>query len=48
VTRLFQRCRTPLLVHTVGSLFNLHAAVGPVEDYRAAAQGNKEGSSLTC
>jgi hypothetical protein len=48
VTRLFQRCRTPLLVHTVGSLFNLHAAAGPVEDYRAAAQGNKEGSSLTC
>jgi glutamate-1-semialdehyde 2,1-aminomutase len=42
MTRLFQRCRTPLQVHTVGSLFNLHAVAGPVEDYRAAAQGNKD------
>ena len=42
MTRLLQRCRTPLQLHTIGSLFNLHAAAGPVEDYRAAAQGNKE------
>jgi glutamate-1-semialdehyde 2,1-aminomutase len=42
VTRLFQRCRTPLQVLTVGSLFNIHAVAGPVEDYRSAAQGNKE------
>jgi glutamate-1-semialdehyde 2,1-aminomutase len=40
--RLFARCRTPLQVHTVGSLFNIHAVAGPVEDYRAAARGNKE------
>jgi glutamate-1-semialdehyde 2,1-aminomutase len=42
VTRLFARCRTPLQLHTVGSLFNIHACAGPVEDYRSAAQGNKE------
>jgi len=42
MTRLFQRCRTPLQVLTVGSLFNIHAVAGPVEDYRSAAQGNKE------
>ena len=42
MTRLFQRCRAPLLVHTADSLFNLHAAAGPVEDYCAAAQGNKD------
>jgi glutamate-1-semialdehyde 2,1-aminomutase len=42
MTRLFQRCRTPMQVHTVGSLFNLHAVSGPVEDYRAASHGNKE------
>ena len=42
VMQLFARCRTPLQLHTVGSLFNIHASAGPVEDYRSAAQGNKE------
>ncbi len=42
MARLFQRCRTPLQLHTIGSLFNIHAVAGPVEDYRASAQGNKE------
>ncbi len=42
MTRLLARCRTPLQVNTVGSLFNIHALAGPVEDYRSSAQGNKE------
>jgi glutamate-1-semialdehyde 2,1-aminomutase len=40
--RLFKRCRTPLHVNTVGSLFNIHAVAGPVEDYRSSMQSNKE------
>ena len=42
MSRLFQRCRTPLQLHTIGSLFNIHAVAGPVTNYRAAAQGNRE------
>jgi glutamate-1-semialdehyde 2,1-aminomutase len=42
MTRLFKRCRTPLQVNTVGSLFNIHAVAGPVEDYRSSMQSNKE------
>jgi glutamate-1-semialdehyde 2,1-aminomutase len=42
MTQLFQRCRTPLQLHTIGSLFNIHATSGPVEDYRSSSQGNKE------
>ncbi len=42
ITRVFQRCRTPLQVSTVGSLFNIHAVAGPVENHRDSSQGNRE------
>ncbi len=42
MTRLFRRCRIPLQANAIGSLFNIHALAGPIEDYRASALGNKE------